>query len=101
MKHCRLVSPDELKDIFARHIRASGWLYIVAYKRLVGEYGFAGRTTIREWMRTWGIWRGEQTRKGHQALGLEINMANLLSHWDSDAASTPEMREAWRNNPNG
>ena len=77
MANVRLLSDQERKEVFARQIRASGWLYIAAYKKLVGEFGFEGRTTIREWMRTWGIWRGEQTRKGHHALGLEISMETV------------------------
>lgn len=100
MKCIKLLSPEEKREIFARQIRASGWLYIVAYKKLVGEFGMKGRTTIRHWMRTWGIWRGEQTRKGHHALGLDINMENLMLNWDSDAAATPELKQAWKEDPN-
>ena len=99
MANVRLLTDDERKEVFARQIRASGWLYMVAYKKLVGEFGFDGRTTIRRWMRTWGIWRGEQTRKGHHALGLEISMENLMLNWDSDAAATPELKAAWKCDP--
>lgn len=99
MEKVKLLTEEEKKEVFARQIRASGWLYMVAYKKLVGKYGFEGRTTIREWMRTWGIWRGEQTRKGHHALGLEISMENLMLNWDSDAAATPDLKEAWKKDP--
>lgn len=100
MEHLRLLSAQEKREVFARQIRASGWLYMIAYKKLVGEFDFEGRTTIRMWMRTWGIWRGEQTRKGHHALGLEISMENLMLNWDSDAAATPELKQQWKADPN-
>lgn len=92
----KMTMNDEQKaEVFARHIRASGWLFMIASNVLDEECGLEGKMAIRQWMRRWGLWRGRQTRKGHQAIGLDINMENMMKHWDSAAAVTESLSNSW------
>ena len=95
MNKARQATKQEAVEILARVIRASGWLHMDAYKILQEEFGLQGVMCVRQWLRRWGIWRGNQTRKGHLALGLDINMKNMLLYWDSAAAIPEANSDEW------
>lgn len=85
---------SHVAEVFERWIRSSGWLFMDA-SIVLEEKGLTGKMCIRQWMRRWGVWRGRQARKGHQAVGYEINMINLMRHWDSSAAVTESLAKSW------
>ncbi len=88
---------EEKSRVILRTIRASGWLFMEASRLLQQEFGLKGEMAIRQWLRTWGIWRGNQLRKGHMAMGKEINCENLVKFWDSAAAMNEEVQKEWEN----
>jgi hypothetical protein len=89
-------SLDELRNVLPRMIKTSGWLYMIGASTLVKEYGPDGEMAVREWLRTWGDWRGKQLRKAHMAIGHPINMESLCKYWDS-AAATGHLMDDWIN----
>ena len=85
---------QNVAKVFERWMRVNGWLFMAASIVLEDE-GLQGKMAIRQWMRRWGMWRGRQARKGHQAVGYEINMINLMKHWDSAGAVTESLAKSW------
>ena len=50
---------------------------------LVDKYGTLGERAARTWIRRHANWRGQQIRKGNQALGVPINVENLFVYTDN------------------
>ena len=48
---------------------------------------------VRLGLRAYGHWRGTEMREAHHALGLDINMRNLILCWDSASVSIVKDRE--------
>ena len=58
-------------------------MYMHLTKVTIERFGRDGEMTIRYGLRAYGKWRGIEMREAHHAMGLEINMKNLIGCWDN------------------
>jgi len=87
------VNIEEMTTVMPRVLRTAGRLHMVGASALIEEFGEDGEFMLRQWLRRFGYWRGKEMRKAHMALGLEVNMENLIKYWDS--ASSYHLKEQW------
>jgi hypothetical protein len=94
-----MVQKDSTKGIEAmvaqmpRLLRTLGRVYMAGTKALLEDFGAEGEKMVRQWIRRFGTWRGQELRKGHMALGLPINMESIMRYWDN--SSTFYLTEEW------
>lgn len=88
------VTLEEIVAAMPRKLRVAGLLHMVGAGTLVEEFGPDGETTLRQWLRRFGFWRGREIRKAHMAIGLPVNMESLIKHWDS--ASSYHLKDQWK-----
>lgn len=74
---------DELVAAMKRLLKLSARMYMHLTKATISRFGREGEMTIRYGLRAYGQWRGLEMRAAHHAMGLEINMANLIGCWDN------------------
>lgn len=87
------ITTEELTSAMPRMLRVAGRLHMAGASTLIKDFGPEGELILRQWIRRFGLWRGREMRKAHMALGLPINMENLIKHWDS--ASSYHLKEQW------
>ena len=66
-----------------RLLKTSARMYMHLTKSTVTKFGRDGEMSIRYGLRAYGKWRGTEMREAHHAMGLEINMKNLIGCWDN------------------
>ncbi|MGW9333324.1 L-2-amino-thiazoline-4-carboxylic acid hydrolase [Bosea sp. NPDC055594] len=86
------VDTDDLVAAMKRLLKVSARMYMHLAKATITRFGREGEMTIRLGLRAYGLWRGTEMRQAHQAMGLEINMKNLIGCWDN--ASTYIVKDA-------
>ncbi len=74
---------DEMISAMKRLLQASARMYMHLTKAIITRFGREGEMTIRHGLRNYGRWRGIEMREAHHAMGLEINMKNLIGCWDN------------------
>lgn len=77
------VDMDEVVAAMKRLLKTSARMYMHLTKETIGRFGREGELTIRYGLRFYGKWRGTEMREAHHAMGLEINMKNLIGCWDN------------------
>lgn len=77
------LSVDEMVDAMKRLLKTSARMYMYLAKATIERFGREGEMTIRYGVRSYGHWRGSEMREAHHAMGLEINMKNLIGCWDN------------------
>jgi hypothetical protein len=77
------VTVEDLVLSAKRLLKASARMYMHLTKATIERFGRPGELTVRYGLRAYGAWRGIEMREAHHALGLEINMANLIGCWDN------------------
>lgn len=77
------VQMDDLVPAMERLLKASARMYMYLSKATIETFGREGEMTVRLGLRAYGYWRGMEMRQAHHALGLEINMKNLIGCWDN------------------
>jgi hypothetical protein len=62
------------------------WFYDVIYwqvsSAVIDKLGKEGIEALREGIRRYGVYRGERLREEHLQKGLELNVENLMNHYD-------------------
>ena len=62
------------------------WFYDLIYwqvsKTVIEELGEKGAEAVRKGIRRYGTYRGERLREEHLQKGLELNVENLMNHYD-------------------
>jgi hypothetical protein len=91
-----MTMPNDLiqEDLIAsmkRMLKVSARMYMFLTKATIERFGRDGEMTVRYGLRAYGAWRGQEMREAHHAMGLEINMKNLIGCWDN--ASTYVVKE--------
>jgi hypothetical protein len=74
---------DDMIAAMKRLLKVSARMYMHLTKATIEQLGRDGEMTIRYGLRAYGKWRGIEMREAHHALGLEINMKNLIGCWDN------------------
>ena len=74
---------DDLIPAMERLLKTSARMYMYLTKATIEAFGREGEMTVRHGLRAYGYWRGMEMRQAHHALGLEINMKNLIGCWDN------------------
>ncbi len=74
---------DEMIAAMKRLLKTSARMYMYLTKETIERFGRPGEMTIRYGLRAYGKWRGLEMRAAHHAMGLEINMKNLIGCWDN------------------
>src|SRR4051812_26981625 len=74
---------DEMLAAMKQLLKISARMYMHLTKATIKRYGRQGEMTIRLGLRAYGYWRGMEMRQAHHALGIEINMKNLIGCWDN------------------
>jgi hypothetical protein len=74
---------DELVPAVRRLLKVSARLYMHMTRATLDRFGKQGEMTVRYGLRAYGEWRGIEMREAHHAMGLEVNMKNLIACWDS------------------
>jgi L-2-amino-thiazoline-4-carboxylic acid hydrolase len=77
------VTMDEMIVAMKRLLKTSARMYMHLTKVTIERFGREGEMTIRYGLRSYGKWRGIEMREAHHAMGLEINMKNLIGCWDN------------------
>jgi hypothetical protein len=77
------LSMDEMVAAMKRLLKTSARMYMYLTKATIERFGREGEMTIRYGLRAYGRWRGIEMREAHHAMGLEINMKNLIGCWDN------------------
>ena len=83
---------DEMIAAMKRLLKTSARMYMHLTQVTIDRYGREGEMTVRYGLRAYGRWRGIEMREAHHAMGLEINMKNLIGCWDN--ASTYIVKDA-------
>lgn len=81
-----------LVDDMKRLLKTSARMYMSLARATLDQYGRAGELPVRYGLRAYGAWRGLEMREAHHAMGLDINMKNLILCWDN--ASTYIVKDA-------
>lgn len=74
---------EEMIAAMKRLLKISARMYMHLTKATVKRFARPGEMTIRLGLRRYGYWRGIEMREAHHAMGLEINMKNLIGCWDN------------------
>lgn len=74
---------DELITSMKGLLKTSARMYMYITQATLDRFGREGEMTVRYGLRAYGTWRGLEMRQAHHALGLEINMKNLIGCWDN------------------
>jgi L-2-amino-thiazoline-4-carboxylic acid hydrolase len=74
---------EEMIAAMKRLLKTSARMYMHLTKTTISRFGRQGEMTIRLGLRSYGHWRGTEMRQAHHAMGLEINMKNLIGCWDN------------------
>jgi hypothetical protein len=74
---------DDLIAAMKRLLKTSARMYMHLCAVTVDRFGREGEMTVRYGLRAYGHWRGIEMREAHHAMGLEINMKNLIGCWDN------------------
>lgn len=77
------LSMDEMIAAMKRLLKTSARMYMHITKATIERFGREGEMTIRYGLRAYGHWRGAEMREAHHAMGLELNMKNLIGCWDN------------------
>jgi hypothetical protein len=77
------VAIEDVVAAMKRLLKVSARMYMHLAKTTVTRFGRDGEMTVRLGLRAYGAWRGLEMRQAHQAMGLEINMKNLIGCWDN------------------
>jgi hypothetical protein len=77
------VELDVMVAAMKRLLKTSARMYMYLTKATIERFGREGEMTIRKGLRSYGHWRGTEMREAHHAMGLEINMKNLIGCWDN------------------
>jgi hypothetical protein len=77
------VELDVMVAAMKRLLKTSARMYMYLTKATIERFGREGEMTIRKGLRSYGHWRGTEMRQAHHAMGLEINMKNLIGCWDN------------------
>lgn len=79
------LSMDDVVEAMKRVLKAGSRMYVHLTRATIERYGREGEMTVRYGLRAYGQWRGTEMREAHHALGLEINMKNLIGCWDNSS----------------
>lgn len=71
-----------IDNITPRLYDLEGMFWVVVATDLCEKYGREGEKAARKWMRLHAGWRGQQIRKGAQAVGAQPNCENLYAYTD-------------------
>ncbi|MGE0004038.1 MAG: L-2-amino-thiazoline-4-carboxylic acid hydrolase [Parvibaculaceae bacterium] len=74
---------DETVAAMKSLLKTSARMYMHLAKATIERFGRDGEMTVRYGLRAYGVWRGTEMREAHHALGLDINMKNLIGCWDN------------------
>jgi len=77
------VTQEDLVASIKRLLKTSSKMYMFLTRATIERFGRDGERSVRYGLRAYGLWRGMEMRQAHHALGLEINMKNLIGCWDS------------------
>ena len=62
------------------------WFYDLIFwhvsRTTVDQLGDQGMEAVREGIRRYGAYRGQRLREEHQRNGIELNVENLMNHYD-------------------
>ncbi|MEQ8931902.1 MAG: L-2-amino-thiazoline-4-carboxylic acid hydrolase [Silicimonas sp.] len=74
---------DEMVVAMKRLLKVSARMYMYLTKATIERYGREGEMTVRYGLRAYGHWRGTEMRQAHHAMGLDLDMKNLIGCWDN------------------
>lgn len=77
------IDMEETIAAMKRLLKTSARMYMHLTKATIERFGKEGEMTVRYGLRAYGVWRGTEMREAHHALGLDINMKNLIGCWDN------------------
>lgn len=70
-------------DAMDRLLRTSARMYMFLTEATLETFGSEGEMPVRYGLRAFGAWRGSEMRQAHHAMGLPLNMENLIGCWDN------------------
>ena len=76
-----------------RLLKVGARMYMCMTRATLDRHGHDGEMPVRLGLRAYGHWRGTEMREAHHALGLDINMRNLILCWDSASVFIVKDRE--------
>ena len=76
-----------------RLLKVGARMYMCMTRATLDRHGRDGEMPVRLGLRAYGHWRGTEMREAHHALGLDINMRNLIQCWDSASVFIVKDRE--------
>lgn len=74
---------DVRRRVLTDCLQASARLYMFFARETLAQAGDAGEAPVRDSIRGYGRWRGDEMRQAHTALGMPINVETLMRYWDS------------------
>ena len=77
------LSLDPLVVDIQRLLKLGAQMYMCMTQATLDRHARDGEMPIRLGLRAYGEWRGQEMRAAHHAMGLEPNMRNLITCWDS------------------
>lgn len=74
---------EPMVEDIQRLLKVGARMYMCMTRATLDRHGRDGEMPVRLGLRAYGQWRGTEMREAHHALGLDINMRNLILCWDS------------------
>lgn len=87
---------DEMIAAMKRLLKVSARMYMHLTRSTIERFGREGEMTVRYGLRAYGHWRGTEMRQAHHAMGLDLDMKNLIGCWDN--ASTYIVKDEMSDN---
>jgi len=84
---------EPMVEDIQRLLKVGARLYMCMANATLEKHGREGEMPVRLGLRAYGQWRGREMREAHHALGLEVNMRNLIQCWDSASVFIVKDRE--------
>ena len=93
-----MTMPQELRlepmvEDIQRLLKVGARMYMCMTRATLDRHGRDGEMPVRLGLRAYGHWRGTEMREAHHALGLDVNMRNLILCWDSASVFIVKDRE--------
>ena len=83
MATARDLNIDDIVEDMQRLLRTSARMYMCLSQATLDAFGRDGEVAVRFGLRAYGEWRGSEMRQAHHAMGLDIDMKNLIGCWDN------------------
>ena len=84
---------EPMVEDIQRLLKVGARLYMCMANATLEKHACEGEMPVRLGLRAYGQWRGREMREAHHALGLEVNMRNLIQCWDSASVFIVKDRE--------